>query len=255
MNNQQKKNRLLVIVIFSMSIIPLLLAWGLKENRQWLEWLGKHTTNKGQLITPPVTTERTDFVAMDAISSKKMTELPGRWLIVNVIPQQSCNAVCLKAILQTKQLQLMLNKDLLRTRRVVVAFNTLAPEIANQLWLKEALMWRLLNKGSKTDAEYKTDSALYNTLLNQENAVDDNLATRLIGQENREAALQSDLIKVAPSDALRKKMTDIRKSDIPDGMLFLMDPLGNLMMQYEPGFDPYKVKSDLMQLLRISQIG
>ena len=34
-----------------------------------------------------------------------------------------------------------------------------------------------------------------------------------------------------------------------------MDPMGNLMMQYEPGFDPYKVKSDLMHLLRISQIG
>jgi hypothetical protein len=26
-------------------------------------------------------------------------------------------------------------------------------------------------------------------------------------------------------------------------------------MQYDPGFDPYKVKSDLVHLLRISQIG
>lgn len=36
---------------------------------------------------------------------------------------------------------------------------------------------------------------------------------------------------------------------------FLMDPLGNIMMQYESGFDPYKVKSDLHKLLKISQIG
>jgi hypothetical protein len=42
---------------------------------------------------------------------------------------------------------------------------------------------------------------------------------------------------------------------VPDGMLFLIDPLGNLMMQYEPGFNTYKVKDDLMHLLRISQIG
>jgi hypothetical protein len=38
-------------------------------------------------------------------------------------------------------------------------------------------------------------------------------------------------------------------------MLLLIDPLGNIMMQYEPGFDPYKVKNDLMHLLRASQIG
>jgi hypothetical protein len=34
-----------------------------------------------------------------------------------------------------------------------------------------------------------------------------------------------------------------------------MDPLGNLMMQYDPGFDPYDVKKDLKKLLKISQIG
>jgi hypothetical protein len=34
-----------------------------------------------------------------------------------------------------------------------------------------------------------------------------------------------------------------------------MDPLGNLMMKYAPGFDPYKVRNDLSKLLRISQIG
>jgi hypothetical protein len=42
---------------------------------------------------------------------------------------------------------------------------------------------------------------------------------------------------------------------MPEGMLFLIDPLGNLMMQYEAGFNTYKVKDDLMHLLRISQIG
>jgi hypothetical protein len=55
--------------------------------------------------------------------------------------------------------------------------------------------------------------------------------------------------------ALLAKLNKAREQGVVDGMLFLMDPLGNIMMQYEPDFDPYKVKSDLRKLLKISQIG
>jgi hypothetical protein len=63
------------------------------------------------------------------------------------------------------------------------------------------------------------------------------------------------LLRSKPAASLVQKLKKIRNTDIPEGMLFLMDPFGNLMMQYEPGFDPYKVKKDLGKLLRISQIG
>jgi hypothetical protein len=63
------------------------------------------------------------------------------------------------------------------------------------------------------------------------------------------------LLRSKPALSLVEKLKKIRKSEIPEGMIFLMDPLGNLMMQYEPEFDPYKVKSDLYKLLKISQIG
>ncbi len=52
-----------------------------------------------------------------------------------------------------------------------------------------------------------------------------------------------------------RKSSAIQKSTVPDGLLLLMDPLGNLMMRYAPGFDPYKVKDDLKKLLAVSQIG
>lgn len=39
------------------------------------------------------------------------------------------------------------------------------------------------------------------------------------------------------------------------GHLLLMDPLGNVMMQYPADFDPYGVLKDLMHLLKVSQIG
>jgi hypothetical protein len=36
---------------------------------------------------------------------------------------------------------------------------------------------------------------------------------------------------------------------------YWIDPLGNVMMKYAPDFNPYDAKSDLMHLLKISQIG
>ena len=96
----------------------------------------------------------------------------------------------------------MLNKELTRTRRIVLVLKDVAPETAGKWWEDD-----------------------------------------------------STLLRVKVNEAVANKITEIRQGNIPDGMLFLMDPLGNLMMQYEPGFDPYNVKSDLMHLLRISQIG
>jgi hypothetical protein len=198
MHNQKSKNHLLILAIFAMSVIPFLIAWGLKENPRLL----KGQTNNGQLITPPLTTERNDLAGFDQFSTDNMTELTGHWLLVNVIPNDDCNESCVEAIHKTKQIRLMLNKELTRTRRVVMVLKDVTPETAGKWW--------------------KDDETL---------------------------------LKVKPNDALLKKVSALRQGNIPDGMLLLMDPLGNLMMQYEPGFDPYDVKSDLMHLLRISQIG
>ena len=197
-NNQKNKNHILILVIFGMSIIPFLIAWGLKENPQLL----KGKTNNGQLVIPPLTTERKDLTGFDVFSTENMSELAGHWLLVNVIPNNSCNESCIEAIHKTRQLRLMLNKELTRTRRIVMVLKDVAPETAGKWWEDD-----------------------------------------------------STLLRVKVNEAVANKITEIRQGNIPDGMLFLMDPLGNLMMQYEPGFDPYNVKSDLMHLLRISQIG
>lgn len=198
MDNQQKKNRLIILTLFGMTIIPFLIAYGLKENPELL----KGRTNYGRLIIPPVETQRNELTGFDRFSSDNMGELKGHWLIVNVIPAQACSQVCLDALHKARQLQLMLSKDLTRTRRVVLVLGDIVPEMANSGW--------------------QNDKAL---------------------------------LKVKPNATFVKKINDIRAGNIPGGMLFLMDPLGNLMMQYEPGFDPYQVKSDLAHLLKFSQIG
>ncbi len=63
------------------------------------------------------------------------------------------------------------------------------------------------------------------------------------------------LLKVLPADSLQAKLSKLIGQPLPEGALIIMDPLGNLMMKYPAGYDPYKVRNDLSKLLRISQIG
>jgi len=37
--------------------------------------------------------------------------------------------------------------------------------------------------------------------------------------------------------------------------LYMVDPLGHLMMRYPPDFDPNRLKKDLAKLLRASRVG
>ena len=62
------------------------------------------------------------------------------------------------------------------------------------------------------------------------------------------------LLKAVPINGLKETLQRIEGSTRPGGLL-IMDPLGNLMMKYAPGYDPYQVRNDLSKLLRISQIG
>ncbi|MFZ2403605.1 MAG: hypothetical protein WAW41_00600, partial [Methylobacter sp.] len=133
MHNQKNKNHILILVIFGMSVIPFLIAWGLKENPQLL----KGQTNHGQLITPPVTTERSDLSGFDPFSTENMSELSGHWLLVNIIPNSGCNEACIEAIHKTKQIRLMLNKELTRTRRIVIVLKDVAPEAASKWWVDD----------------------------------------------------------------------------------------------------------------------
>ena len=199
MNENYKKNNKTLIIIFALSIIPFAFAWYLAAT---VSWSGKGT-NKGQLISPAVPTARSEFMGFDDFSTKNIKEIRGHWVIINVLTEKECSEeVCQEAIHKTKQLRLMMSKELTRIRRLVLIFSEVDPKKAAQWW--------------KDDLR---------------------------------------LLRIKPATSLIEKLKTIRKSDIPEGMLFLMDPLGNLMMQYEPGFDPYEVKSDLKKLLRISQIG
>ena len=196
MIDQQKRNRITILGIFGLSFIPFGIAWYLSTLPP------TKTTNNGELIIPVVTTEKMEFTGFDEFSQKNLNELTGHWLIVNVIPSTDCQQVCQEAIYKTKQLHLMLGKDLTRVRRIVLLFKE-TDKLQVQKWWQE----------------------------------------------------DTRILKIKPADSLATKFTQIAKGQLADGALFLIDPLGNIMMQYKSGFDPYKVQKDLKKLLSVSQIG
>jgi hypothetical protein len=188
---------MIILLIFAMSIIPFFIAWYLAKNP------GKVTlgTNNGDLISPPETTDPGDFVGFDSFSAENLKELRGHWVLINLMPQGKCLQSCQDALFKTRQLSLMMGKDIARIRRLAV----LPSNSEQQPFTKE---WQ-------DDAR---------------------------------------LLKVVPSAPLQAKINTITGS-LKEGVLLIMDPLGNLMMKYSADYDPYKVRNDLSKLLRISQIG
>ena len=196
MNTQLKKNRIIILGIFALSVIPFGIAWFLAQNPDAVK-LG---TNNGELITPPLLTQTDDFAGYDTFSAQNIKELKGHWLMINLLPEAKCSEACEDGLYKTHQLTLMMGKDIARIRRLAVVYDP---------------SYQPFGKRWQDDAR---------------------------------------LLKVVPSERLKSDI-NARAGAPRQGELWIMDPLGNLMMRYPPGYDPYKVRSDLSKLLRISQIG
>ena len=54
---------------------------------------------------------------------------------------------------------------------------------------------------------------------------------------------------------LSQLLDNKRPDALPAGGFYLVDPLGNLVLYFEPGMNPKDMVSDIKRLLRISQIG
>lgn len=179
-----------------MAIIPFSIAWYLAQNPGGIK-LG---TNNGLLIDPVVITEISDFAGYDGFTADNLKELQGHWVMINLVTNKQCQAICQDALYKTHQISLMMGKDIARIRRMVVMPADPQSPVLNETWQADAR-----------------------------------------------------LLKISAAPALVDKIQRARSYE--EGVLVIMDPLGNLMMHYPAGYDPYKVRNDLSKLLRISQIG
>ncbi|MDC9729303.1 MAG: hypothetical protein PSN04_08245 [Methyloprofundus sp.] len=116
MIDQKNKNQRTIIIVALISIVPFIIAWGLTESSTFK----LASTNKGNLIVPILTTEKADFSGVGAFSEENISELSGHWVMLNYIVGNKCDKLCIESIHATKQIRLMLNKDLTRVRRAVI---------------------------------------------------------------------------------------------------------------------------------------
>jgi hypothetical protein len=76
------------------------------------------------------------------------------------------------------------------------------------------------------------------------------------GAAESPAVKADDALLIAGSDpAVMREITAALGKPLAEGMVVLLDPLGNLVLWYDGGFDPYKMVKDLKHLLKASQIG
>ena len=76
------------------------------------------------------------------------------------------------------------------------------------------------------------------------------------GAADSPAVKGDDALLIAGSDpAMMRELAAALGKPLTDGMVVLLDPLGNLVLWYDGGFDPYKMVKDLKHLLKASQIG
>lgn len=68
------------------------------------------------------------------------------------------------------------------------------------------------------------------------------------------AAEHADLVTVQ-DEGLSSLLEAKRPDGLPAGGFYLVDPLGNLVMYFEPNIDPYGMVDDIKHLLRLSRIG
>lgn len=195
-------NRLTVVLIALICLVPFSFAWYLAKNPALLK--NRPKANYGHLITPARPLDYAELMQAPISAAENLTEIKGHWVMLQVAEGPGCDQACQETEEKTGRLRLMLNKDVARVRRL------------------------LLLPGSSDETA---------------------AAGEAIGQKD------PTLLIAGLSGTLRQRLQDAVGVPLAEGMVLLLDPLGNVMMWYSPGFDPYGVLRDLQRLLRNSQIG
>lgn len=140
MNEKLRKSRSVWVLalLVGLCVGPFVIALILYNNQSWLSG----STQYGTLITPAIPVNRAEFVGFDPFSTENIGELRGRWVLVHFVTGQGCGEVCRKSLEKTRQVRLMLNKDLMRVRRVAVLPGVFSAIQANGWWSGHAYLLR-----------------------------------------------------------------------------------------------------------------
>ena len=196
-------------------------------------------TNYGDLLSPQVevsalttrvvVTQKAESGFIDVLGAlpaedarkalASLADFRGRWLLVRVGPS-ACDANCEKQLWLMRQLRLTTGRDRDRVERVWLVTSPQAPEPSAQ-----------------TLADYEGTWVV------------------AVGPD---AVADWPLTVDAPSVSGRPPSSGTAAAtgpSQPSSHLWLVDPLGNLMMRFPTDPDPAKMKKDLLKLLKASRVG
>ena len=113
MENNQKiqRNRLILVLIAGLFIIPLGLAWGLFYSG----WKPNAQVNRGTLIQPV----RPLALSLQSLDGQQAVDLKGQWTMLTV-SDGDCNQACWENLYKMRQVRVLLNKDSQRVEKALL---------------------------------------------------------------------------------------------------------------------------------------
>lgn len=109
------RGRAILLLIALTAVVPFLMAWYYAQHPELIE----KTSNYGTLVVPVQTLPQDRLLAQPFSDPQRVEEVKGRWVLLQVT-HDGCGAVCKDALHRTHQGWLMLNKEMLRVRRVLL---------------------------------------------------------------------------------------------------------------------------------------
>lgn len=193
------KNKLILIILFGVFLLPPLLSWYLLNYTDVPQ--NRDKSNNGNLIHPA--RPLPDAPLLDPVSGNEHT-LHGKWNLV-FHHRGECNEYCVNMLYKQRQLLLATGEYSLRLHRVMIVdrqdLSSIKPRLAD--FAGQLFLFR--------------------------DSVSDNFMNTF---------------KINTDDEL-----------VPLRRLYVVDPLGNLMMYYEEDMDPRGIIEDLRRLIKNSRIG
>lgn len=199
-HSPQVRSRSPFFWVLALFFAPLLLAFAVYYG---FGWRPSGMTNHGELISPAIPLPNAALVMADGTTASPKF-LQGKWTLAYV-GSATCTAACRDALLTTRQLRLLLGKDMTRVQRL------------------------FLYSGACCESEYFAKEQQGLVMASLDNAAGESLLHLFPSYENV-PALQAERI-------------------------YIIDPLGNLMMSYPPSADARGLLTDLKKLLSLSHIG
>lgn len=195
-----KKNRQRLLLIVAFFFVPLVIATIWYKNLP-AGFSPSKTTNNGELIRPavPIQPFSQATLAGDTLSGKNLETV---WTLVHLL-DSPCEEACSKALYNTRQIRIALNKDIDRVKRIAVVSEAVEKNTDRKMW------------ASHPDLK----------------------------------------LARAATAGLGAQIRGVVGEGVEPHSVYLIDPLGNLMMRFPPDLNPKLMMKDLRKLLKLSRVG